>query len=50
MNDLSTLFFAAIDLIRSRAAASVVAPGSASGVWRRIAAGTTASISAAREG
>ena len=49
MNDFSTLFFAAIDLIRASASASVMAPGSASGALRRIAAGTIASISAARD-
>ena len=49
MNDFSTLFRLAIDRIRASACASVMAPGSASGALRRIAAGTIASISAARE-
>ena len=49
MNDCITLFFAAIDRIFASASASVIAAGSASGARRRIAAGTIASISAARE-
>src|SRR5512143_1584608 len=49
MNDFSTRFFAAIALMRASASVSPIGPGSASGARRRIAAGTIASISAARE-
>ena len=49
MNDFITLFFAAIDLMRASAAGSLSAGGSASGAFVLIAAGTIASMSAARE-
>ncbi len=50
MNDRHTLFLPAIAFSLASAAVSVTGPGSASGVARRIAAGTIASISAARVG
>ena len=49
MNDFSTRFFAAIASIRASASCSGTGPGSASGAASRIAGGTIASISAARD-
>jgi hypothetical protein len=50
MNDFSTLFLAAIAFSRASAAASATGGGNANGALRRIAAGTIASINAARVG